>query len=572
MRRATFRLAFISFFSIIYGFYFVRKGVLMDNAPENTEKTENKEIAVESGRRIEITMDDFIKVVRTNKKLYCITSFSVFVSAVFVFLFFLKPVYDTDSSIEIRSSQGNTSISPFDMVSQFIGGGISNSKSIDFELLKSRTLMDAVIAKDNLRMNVEKKRNSMFFYYWSKYIAGDLHSAFFVFRKIPQSMTDGSKGTVKAAEEGYTIEHGGVKAECSWNSDCKFGNDTVSLEKIGKFLSATEYSFVYESIILTRARVSKALFVDNGAASSGPLNLKKGGDAEFIKLVFTHESSFMSVRVLEDLISEYIAKKGTWELSDAVSKQGYINKILDELALGIDEKAQKMIVFQHQENTIMPEIEFPEILKKQEAMKVQIDEFKFKRKILESTLKNIDKEPGKPITLPIEEASVQEALKYHNALIFKRNELVQRVTEEHPLKVAAEEEIKESENALKNVIKTGIAQYEKGEKMLTELLNMVTDSQGKLPENLITFANLKRDVELAERVYVTLSAKLYESSISPNIGVAPARVIDAPDPEVLRSFPKTSISAVIILVVTLLSGFFVVFAKEFFKAAREILK
>ena len=52
-----------------------------------------------------------------------------------------------------------------------------------------------------------------------------------------------------------------------------------------------------------------------------------------------------------------------------------------------------MILFQQKEHTIMPELEFPELLKKQEAMKVQQEEFKFKRKILENTLKNIERIP-----------------------------------------------------------------------------------------------------------------------------------------------------------------------------------
>jgi len=553
----------------------------MDNMPENKAETEvetetDGTVAAEKEekeiKRIEITLEDFIKILRDNKKLYCISSLIICALIVLVFLFILKPVYDVDSSVEIRSSQTSTSISPFDMVSQFIGGGLSNSKSIDFELLKSRTLMDAVIEKNNLRMKVSKNRNSMFFYYWNKYVRGISDDTFFVFRKIPASLTDGRKGTVIANEEGYKIEYADIKAECRWNADCAFGGETVFLEKIGTFTAEAEYTFKYTTIIAARDGFLKSLNVDNGSSQSGPLNLKKGGDAELIKIVFTHESPLMSAKILGDLIASYIDKKKEWESDDSASKQAYINSMLSELSLGIDEKAQKMIVFQHQENTIMPEVEFPEILKKQETMKVQIEEFKFKRKILESTLKNIEKDSGKPITLPIEEVSVQEALKYHNALIFKRNELVQRVTEEHPLKVAAEEEIKESERALKNVIKTSIAQYDRGEKLLTELLNMITDSQGRLPENLITFANLKRDVELAERVYVTLSAKLYESSISPNIGVAPVRVVDAPSPDVRRSFPKVSLFLIITVLAALFSGFFVVFAKEFFKAARDILK
>ena len=231
-----------------------------------------------------------------------------------------------------------------------------------------------------------------------------------------------------------------------------------------------------------------------------------------------------------------------------------------------------MIEFQQQEKTIMPEVEVPELLKKQETLRIQIEEFKFKKQILVNTLKSVEGDPGKPITIPIEEASVQEALKYHNSLLFKRNEMSQRLTEEHPLKVAADEEIKESEQALKNVIKTSIAQYEKGEKLLNDLLGMIMSGQGKIPETLFTFANLKRDVELAEKVYVTLSAKLYESSVSPNVGIVPVRVIDSPDPNVLRSFPKVKVFAMIIVMFSTFFGFFMVFVKEILQFLKESLK
>ena len=291
-----------------------------------------------------------------------------------------------------------------------------------------------------------------------------------------------------------------------------------------------------------------------------------------IKLAFTHQSPLMAAKILSDITKVFIQKKTEWDENDAESKKNYINNVLAELSVGIEEKSQKLIMFQQQEKTIMPEVEVPELLKKQETLKIQIEEFKFKKQILANTLKSVESDPGKPITIPIEEVSVQEALKYHNSLLFKRNELAQRVTEEHPLKVAADEEIKESENALKNVIKTSIAQYEKGEKLLNDLLNMITSGQGKIPETLFTFANLKRDVELAEKVYVTLSAKLYESSVSPNVGIVPVRIIDAPDPNVLRSFPKVRIFAIIIFMLTVFSGFVAVFAKEVFKSLKESLK
>lgn len=542
----------------------------MDNISKNNDKTEDQVATEEKSKHLEITIDDFIRIIRSNKKLYCISSLISFVLAVFIYLFFLKPVYSVDSSIEIRSSQGGASISPFDMMAQFVGGVSSSSKSIDFELLKSRTLMDSVIEKNNLRMNVKKKNNTMFSYYWNKFVVDNVsNDVFVVFKKFPESLTL-EKGSIVANEDGYTIECGGNKADCSWNSDCDFGGGVVVLEKLGTFNIPVEYVFSYIPLIDTRKWVSKAFNIVT-AGSSDPLNIK-GGVTEFLTLVFTHESPIMAAKVLDDLVEAYIVKKNEWEAKDVASKHLYINGMLEELSLGIEEKTQKMIVFQHEENTIVPELEFPELLKKQETLKVQSEEFKFKRKILENSLDSIEKKPGKPITVPIEEPSVQEALKYHNALLFRRSELAQRVTEEHPLKVANEEEIKESETSLKNVIKNSIAQYAKGEKLVDELLKMMLEGKEKLPENLITFANLKRDVELAERVYLTLSAKLYESSISPNIGVDPVRVVDAPSTDVLRSFPKSKSFIVITLIATLLSGFFVVFAKEFFKSAKEILK
>ena len=527
----------------------------MDNTTENISEIKNDS----QKETVEITVKDVVRMLRDNKKLFFVSSFVSFFLLSFVFLFLLTPVYDVKSSLEIRNQQSSPSLS-FDAISMLMGSGMANDKSIDLELLKSRTILDSVIAKNNLQMNVRRKNNTMFAYIWNR-LFGELSAdAFVVFRKIPDSVKPKEKGVITASEEGFLIECGDEKAECKWEAECSFKGGTVVLEKLGNFSIPVSYKFKLESIIDTRERIA------------GKLNIKKADDSEMIKVAFTHASPLMAAKILTDITGIFIQKKTEWDENDAESKKNYINNMLAELSVGIDEKSQKLIMFQQQEKTIMPEVEVPELLKKQETLKIQIEEFKFKKQILANTLKSVESDPGKPITIPIEEVSVQEALKYHNSLLFKRNELAQRVTEEHPLKVAADEEIKESENALKNVIKTSIAQYEKGEKLLNDLLNMITSGQGKIPETLFTFANLKRDVELAEKVYVTLSAKLYESSVSPNVGIVPVRIIDAPDPNVLRSFPKVRIFAIIIFMLTVFSGFVAVFAKEIFKSLKESLK
>ena len=433
----------------------------MENMPESVCENENTK-SVTKKETVEITLKDVVKILLSNKKLFWVSSCIAFFILSFVFLFLLTPVYDVKSSIEIRSFQASQSFS-FDAISMLMGGGITNDKNIDLELLKSRTIMDSVIAENNLQVNVKRKNNTMFAYLWNR-VFGELpEDAFIIFKKIPDSIKSyKEKGKLIAAEDGYTIEHEGEKAECRWGTDCTFKGGTVAVEKLGNFSIPVSYKFTYDPIIDTRERVSVGL------------SIQRADDSEMVKLAFTHESPLMAVKVLKDVIDAFIRKKSEWEENDAESKTNYINNMLADLSVGISEKSQKLIAFQQKENTIMPSVEIPELLKKQETLKVQIEEFKFKKQILANTLKSVEKDPGKPITIPLEEDSVQAALKYHNSLLFRRNTLSQRITEEHPVKVAVDEEIKESEAALKNVMKTSISQYEKGEKLLTDLLNMMT--------------------------------------------------------------------------------------------------
>ena len=59
-------------------FDFVHREVLMDNIPEHVPEAENTSAVSKNSKRLEITMDDFIQILRTNKKLYCISSFVAF--------------------------------------------------------------------------------------------------------------------------------------------------------------------------------------------------------------------------------------------------------------------------------------------------------------------------------------------------------------------------------------------------------------------------------------------------------------------------------------------------------------
>jgi uncharacterized protein involved in exopolysaccharide biosynthesis len=186
----------------------------------------------------------------------------------------------------------------------------------------------------------------------------------------------------------------------------------------------------------------------------------------------------------------------------------------------------------------------------------------------------MDKMSDNPISVPFvfDDLSTQEALKAHNGLLFKKSKLSQRVTKDHPMLLSIEKEIAESSDSLKKMLENTADQYDRGIKILQDLLSMISSGKEKIPGNLFTYARLKRDVQLAEQVFVTLSAKLYESAIEPNVGIAPVRLVDMPDPFVKRHFPKARVFAILIMIVTLFAGVFAVFLKEFFKAIVKSLK
>ena len=186
--------------------------------------------------------------------------------------------------------------------------------------------------------------------------------------------------------------------------------------------------------------------------------------------------------------------------------------------------------------------------------------------LLNESISGIKESPDSPVIIPMifEDLSFQEALKAHNQLIFSKNELLKNMTPEHPAVAAAQREIEESAGSLEQMLNENINTLKKSRDITRKLLALISNDKKKLPENLLVFAEMKRDIELAEKVFVTLSAKLYQASIDPNTGILPVRIIDTPDSDVPKSSPKTSIFGLLMIFFSLFIGTAAVFVKEFF--------
>jgi uncharacterized protein involved in exopolysaccharide biosynthesis len=424
--------------------------------------------------------------------------------------------------------------------------------SVDIDLLKSRKVLDKVIDRANLQMTVVRDSNNMFMYLLKKIFKMPDTKAHIVFTKYSEKV---KQGEISAGPQEYTISSNGKNAQCVWNEPCDLGGEEVVLEKIGEITENTDYSFSYLKRYERRSILQSSLVVFPSENSANLLNLS-----------FVHQSPAMGAYILNRIVDAYLEVKREWQKDDEVVKQDYINSVLDRLQEDIDKKSSRMILFQKEKETLVPEVQIEELIKKQEVLKAKVEEVNLKISLLKESISAIKETPDSPVIIPMifEDLSFQETLKSHNKLIFNKNELLKNMTPEHPAVAAAQREIEESAGSLEQMLNENINTLKKSRDVTRQLLALISSDKKKLPENLFAFEELKRDIELAEKVFVTLSAKLYQSSIDPNTGILPVRIIDTPDPEVPKSSPKTSIFGLLVIFFSLLIGVAAVFIKEFF--------
>ena len=503
----------------------------------------------------EISLRDIFKIFRKNRKIFLIASGTFFIFAVVVFLFFLSPMYEITATAELRTSESAPMLSdPMAFLLSTTGGSES---SIDIDLLKSRKVLNRVVERANLQMSVVRSSNNMFLYLFRKVFGVEDTCGHIIFKKYSMKL---SEGDITAGSEKYTIYSGGKKAECRWNEVCIIGDEEVVLEKIGEISEETDFSFSYSNNkYASRSELMGSLVVFPSETSN------------LLNLSFVHQSPDMGAFILNLIVEAYLEVKKEWLSEDETVKQEYINSVLENLQKDLDAKSRKMILFQKEKETLVPEIQVEELIKKQEVLKATIEEVNLKISLLRESVDSIKKNPDTPLVVPMifEDLSFQEALKSHNKLIFSKNELLKNMTSEHPAVLAARREIEESSGSLEQMLEENINTLKKSRDVTQKLVSMISSDKRKLPENLFMFAELRRDIELAEKVFVTLSAKLYQASIDPNTGVLPVRIIDIPDPDVPKSSPKTSIFGLLIIFFSLFIGTAAVFIRDFFFVTGE---
>lgn len=497
----------------------------------------------------EITLSDIKILLMKNLKKIAVCSCAMFVFFVLFFLFFVVPNYVVDSTIEINNFQDSISLNP---MSFMLGAQVSSSISSNEEILKSRSVSDRVIKDLKLDVFIAKKKNTMFFYVIDALFGNQGVTGCFYIKKFPELQNQSFD--LKVEGDGYKISNGTSEQNCLWNSTCIVDKDEVLIDKMGD-MAESEYTLQTRSIIEARTFLKKKLSIKSVMGTNN------------LFLQFSHENPYFGYLVLSKYIEVFEDINEKWNEEETVAKKNYISDVLNSVKKEIENKAQKLIVSQKENQIFLPSVQFEVAIKKIEFVKVELEKLELKEKLLTSVIKemNNDKMESAAFSVFSDNVSMLELISAHNELIIKKDFMKDRFTDKHPEYLSVSHAVEESVKNILNTLKKERESVNNAKKIVQNSIDKIINEQKDFPQSVLESESLKKDLELTEKLYVALTTKLYESTLDKKTGVGPLKIIDPPDPIVLKDSPKFLLSIIIMLFLSLFGSFVTVFLFEVFR-------
>ncbi len=500
-----------------------------------------------------------------KKRLVILIQLYILVFALLVFGYlFLTPKYKSDAVIQ-SVAKDNSALSSLNPMAIILGNNATASITTDIELLSSRRIIDALIQDAHLQFAVTRKRWVMATYLWSKVQGPQEPTGIFYVAQAPQGF---SSGDVTATENGYILESPLGKTTCQWDTECSYGNGTIRLNVLGNPAPGTPFSIEWNDIIDARKSVKQSV-------SFTPIE----GTKDMIKISYSSPNPFLSQFVVTNIIKQFARLKHDWDREDAQKKQEYISETLGSLKKDIDKNAEKLISFQKETDTFMPskrmEISMTKLLDTME----KLDASRLREKLLDGTISRIKSGSlSDPIIVKslANDPSLQQMLISHNELIFKLNQLSRQFTDEHPLIKELKDQIGASKQSILASLNAQKKSLHNVSATLLNTLNLIVKEQKETPERFFTFASLKRDLTLSQKLYTALAGKMFETSFDSRGGLEPVRVVDQPTSHVLKASPRTSLFLLLSIFLSAFLALGIVLLQEFFRttlfATEEIKK
>lgn len=500
----------------------------------------------------ELKLDAFIEIFKKNSHLLI----KIFLTSVVVLSFilaFFEPKYSINTSIIIEEKDDSMNVSPETMLL----GGQSQKIANEIEIIKSRKVLDSVITELNLQYLVKKDYNFLVTYYLNMLLGKKTVQGSLNISSISGSLS-GKNFDVDITDTGYMLLFDGKDFVCVFDKECPIVDGSIIISKLGDIDSGTNFSVEYQPFVKVSDNFSDSLEIT-------PLGDSKSSNI-FEARILTHDP-FKTQLILDSVNKKYISTKVGWKSSDADEQQKFLQKMLLDIKKDLNDKSGELAKYQKDNQTVMPDLQFTEIMKRNVEIEKDIAILTLQEEIVNKYSESIDIDSLSPVPAPvvIDDLSVQMTVKSHNELVAKEISQSATLTDNHPDITKTRSDIKQAKINLKVLLKKTSDNYVKSGELLKKQSNLIFSTIENLPKNLMNIAALERDVFITEKLYAFLAQKFYEAGINIEMNMSTIRILDEPTSNVRKFSPKLSVSLLIILFLSMFISVSYIITSEFLR-------